>query len=150
MSGKYSQRDISHVNGHMVTVQRNAPIPSPSELAAYDKLSPGAASMLLNMAKNEQDAHISHVKQSDDNRRLELENQKQAIQNNKTITEKQIHAAMWLGVPVVWMAVCFAIFGAVLILLGHIKLGALIAAPVFVTVNIKFFVNLILNNLKEK
>ncbi len=73
---KYSKQETTNINGKIVTIQHDAPLPPPSELASYERVRKGLADIIIGMAQNEQSSMIEHVKQSDQNRKTALENQK--------------------------------------------------------------------------
>ena len=140
---KYSKQEATNINGKIVTIQHDAPLPPPSELASYERVRKGLADIIIGMAQNEQSSMIEHVKQSDQNRKTALENQKFLQELNFKIAKKQLLVASWLSIPIVLMAVIFAITGMFFLYQGKTIEGAILVAPTFLSVSIKFFINLV-------
>ena len=51
---KYSKQEATNINGKIVTIQHDAPLPPPSELASYERVRKGLADIITGMAQNEQ------------------------------------------------------------------------------------------------
>ena len=85
---KYSKQEATNINGKIVTIQHDAPLPPSSELASYERVRKGLADIIIGMAQNEQSSMIEHVKQSDQNRKTALENQKFLQELNFKIAKK--------------------------------------------------------------
>lgn len=79
----------------------------------------------------------------DQNRKTALENQKFLQELNFKIAKKQLLVASWLSIPIVLMAVIFAITGMFFLYQGKTIEGAILVAPTFLSVSIKFFINLV-------